>query len=131
MRLTLVALMLLAVLAGTLSGCGAAPTLSPSPSAAGASITLTTNPEPPTSGDVELIVMVNDAQGQPISDADVYLFVDHTDMKGMGMNGKATSQGNGRYAITAGFEMTGNWKVTVQVKKSPLDMAQDFTLVLK
>lgn len=129
MRLTVVTLMLLAVLASTLSGCGATP--SPSPSAAGPSISLTTNPDPPTGGDVELVVMVNDAQGQPISDADVYLFVDHTDMQGMGMNGKATPQGNGRYAITAGFEMAGNWKVTVQVKKSPLDVAQDFTLVLQ
>jgi hypothetical protein len=131
MRLTLVTLTLLGVLAGALSGCGATPSPSPSPAAAGPTIALSTNPDPPTSGDVELIVMVNNAQGQPISDADVYLFVDHTDMQGMGMNGKATPQGNGRYAITAGFEMAGNWKVTVQVKKSPLDVAQDFTLVLQ
>jgi hypothetical protein len=94
-------------------------------------ISLTTNPNPPQSGNVELIVTVNGAGGQPIPDADVYVFADHTEMQGMNMNGKATAQGNGRYATTADFSMPGQWKVTVQVKKAPLDVTQDFNLDLQ
>lgn len=74
------------------------------------------------------MVTVNDASGQPIPDADVFVFADHTEMKGMNMNGRATPQGGGRYTIAANFSMSGPWKVTVQVKKTPLDVAQEFNL---
>lgn len=99
--------------------------------AAGAKILLTTNPNPPTKGTLELIVTVNDASGQPITDADVFVSAKHTEMSSMRMDGKATAQGEGRYAIKADFGMTGNWKLTVLVRKTPLDVTQDFDLEMK
>ena len=124
-------LTLLVLLSLVLAACGGAGAPTPTPVSPGAQISLTTNPSPLTSGEVELVVMVNDANGQPIPDAEVYVFADHTDMKGMNMNGKATAQGNGRYAITADFSMSGQWKVTVQVRKTPLNVTQDFNLEFK
>jgi hypothetical protein len=138
MRSVFITLILLVLLSLVLAACGGAGAPTPTPASPGAQISLTTNPDPPQSGNVELIVMVNDANGQPIPDAEVYVFADHTDMKGMNMNGKATAQGNGRYAITADFSMSGQWKVTVQVRgvpplggKTPLNVAQDFNLEFK
>lgn len=110
------------------AACSGAAAPSPTPVQAGPKISLTTNPDPPRSGEVELMVTVNDASGQPIPDADVFVFADHTEMKGMNMNGRATPQGGGRYTIAANFSMSGPWKVTVQVKKTPLDVAQEFNL---
>ncbi|MCL4294352.1 MAG: FixH family protein [Anaerolineae bacterium] len=111
-----------------LAACGGAAAPSPTPAQAGPKVSLTTNPNPPRSGEVELMVTVNDANGQPIPDADVFVFADHTEMKGMNMNGRATPQGGGRYTIAANFGMSGPWKVTVQVKKAPLDVAEEFNL---
>ncbi len=118
------------VVALALSGCGGA-AATPTP-ASGAQITLTTNPSPPKSGDVEVIVQVKDANGQPLDGASVIVIGDHTEMKGMMMQGNATAQGNGRYAVKANFGMSGMWKMTVQVNKpgSPA-MAQEFNIQLK
>ena len=138
MRSIFATLTLFGILSLVLAACGGAGAPTPTPASPGAQISLTTNPNPPQIGNVELIVMVNDANGQPIADAEVYVFADHTDMQGMNMNGKATAQGNGRYAITADFSMSGQWKVTLQVRgapppggKTPLNVTQDFDLELK
>ncbi len=130
MRSGFAVLTLLILLSLVFAACGGAGAPTSTPASSGAQISLTTNPNPPQSGNLELIVMVNDASGQPIPDAEVYVFADHTDMKGMNMNGKATAQSNGRYAITADFSMSGQWKVTVQVRKTPLNVTQDFNLEL-
>jgi len=127
----LLTMALLTSFALVLAACGGGNATTPTPASSDATISLTTNPETPQSGNVELIVQVNDAKGQPLPDADVYIFADHTEMKGMSMNGKATAQGGGRYATTANFSMAGPWKVTVQVKKAPLDVVQEFKLELK
>lgn len=127
----LLAMILLTSIASVLAACGGAGAPTPTPASAEAQISLTTNPDPPQSGKVELIVQVNDAKGQPLPDAEVYIFAGHTEMKGMDMNGKATTQGNGRYTTTANFSMAGPWKVMVQVKKAPLDVVQEFNLELK
>ena len=114
-----------------LAACSGAAAPSPTPVQAGPKISLTTNPDPPRSGEVELMVTVNVASGQPSPDADVFVFADHTEMKGMSMNGRATAQGGGRYATTASFGHSGKWKVTVQVKKAPLDVVEEFILELQ
>ncbi len=120
MRSLVIALTWLFGLLIVLAECGgSAP--SPTPASPAANISLTTSPNPPKSGNVELAATVNDASGQPITDADVFIFANHTEMSGMSMNGKATAQGSGRYAINATLSMSGKWKVTVQVKKRPLD----------
>jgi len=117
------------IVALALSACGgtsatAAPSNNP--------ITLTTNPNPPKSGDVEMIVQVKDTNGQPLDGVSVIVIGDHTEMKGMMMQGNATAQGNGRYAVKANFAMSGKWKMTVQVNKPGLPaLAQEFNVEVK
>lgn len=128
MRHQFLLLTLLLVLALAISACsnsGATPT------SALASVILTTSPSPPSSGSVELTASVKDANGQPLDGAEVFVFGNHTDMTGMTANGKATAQGSGRYTLRANFGMAGTWKVTVQVKKTPLDVTQSFNLEFK
>lgn len=112
-----------------LSACSAAGAQPPAPVApAAATIALETNPNPPVAGDLELRFTVTDTQGQPVSGADFDVIADHVDHSGMIMHGKATDQGNGVYSITANFSMSGNWKLSVQVKKDSLDHKQDIAL---
>jgi YtkA-like len=114
-----------------LAACGGAETQTPAGTAAPAKITVNTNPNPPMAGDVELLFTIVDDQGQPVSGADFDVIADHTDMSGMTMHGKATDQGNGNYAIMTNFSMTGNWMLTVQVRKDALDFKQDIDLEIK
>ena len=76
-------------------------------------------------GDMELILTITDANANPIEGAKVDVSVDHIDMTGMGMSGLATDQGGGKYAINANFSMSGNWKLTVYVRKDGLDYKED------
>ena len=120
---------IMGVLVLGLAACGSQPT---SPSSNGeVTIALETDPNPPTMGDVELIVQVTDAQGNPLEGARVDVGADHTDMTGMGMHGPASEQGDGRYAIKANFSMTGNWKITVYVRQGDLDVKQDISIVVR
>ena len=114
-----------------LTACGGAAIQAPAATVAPATITLNTNPNPPMAGDVELVFTVVDDQGQPVNGADFDVIADHTDMNGMTMHGKATDQGNGSYAIMTNFSMAGKWKLTVQVRKEPLDFKQDIDLEIK
>jgi hypothetical protein len=101
-----------------LTACGGSTTPAPSTGSdsEAVNITLDTNPDPPAPGQVELIVMLTDSAGQAIDTAEVNLLASHTGHSGMEMNGEATAQGDGRYAITADFSMSGTWLVTVEVR---------------
>ena len=110
-----------------LAACGsAAPT--ETASAQQVNIKVETNPSPAIMGDTELVLIITDANGSPIEGATVDVSVDHTDMSGMGMSGVAIEQGGGRYAIRANFSMSGNWKLTVYVRKDGLDYKEDIDL---
>ena len=116
------------VLAVVLAACGgsaqpAAPVESGSSSQV--NITVESNPSPAMMGDMELILIITDGDGKPIEGATVDVSADHTDMTGMGMSGLATEQGGGRYSINANFSMSGNWKITVYVRKDGLDYKED------
>ncbi|MDP1546837.1 MAG: FixH family protein [Anaerolineales bacterium] len=116
-----------------LAACGGGAT----PAADGAAeekpvnIQVETSPSPAMMGDVELIFTITDANGSPIEGATVDVSVDHTDMTGMGMSGLATEQGGGKYSIKAGFSMTGNWKLTVYVRKDGLDYKEDIDIKIQ
>jgi len=88
-------------------------------------IQVESNPSPAMMGDMELILVITDGNGNPIEGATVDVSADHTDMTGMGMSGLATDQGAGRYSINANFQHTGNWKITVYVRKEGLDYKED------
>lgn len=119
----------LALILGLMACSNAANT--PTPQTGQVAIDLATNPSPPVSGEVELTVTLADAAGQPVDNAEVYVLAGHTDHSGMNMEGAATAQGNGRYAITADFGMTGDWLVTVEVRGLGAEtIRQDFDLSL-
>lgn len=114
-----------------LAACSGSVAQTPTATAARAQITLSTNPNPPRMGDVELKFTVVDAQGQPVSGADFDVIADHIEMSGMAMHGKAADQGNGSYAIMTNFSMTGKWRLTLQVRKEGLDFKQDIDLEIE
>ena len=108
-----------------LAACGSGATPADTTSANQVNIQVESNPDPAMMGDAELIFTVTDANGNPIDGAAVDVSADHTDMSGMGMSGPATDQGGGQYAINANFQHSGNWKLTVYVRKDGLDYKED------
>lgn len=116
------------VLAVVLAACGSsAQPAAPVESGASSQVNIKveSNPSPAMMGDVELILIITDGDGKPIEGATVDVSADHTDMTGMGMSGLAAEQGGGRYSINANFSMSGNWKITVYVRKDGLDYKED------
>lgn len=120
-------LMLIGVL--MLGACGSGGAATP---AASAQISVTTRPDPPVKGPVQVFIDVKDAQGLLLNDATVLVLVSHTTMNGMNQQGMARSQGNGRYAMMSDMSgMNGQWLITVQVSKGNLNLAQDFKIDVK
>jgi hypothetical protein len=117
---------LLSVLLAACGGGSSTPTSSGEGSSSQpVNIDVSTNPSPAMAGDIELVFTITDGSGNPIEGAKVDVSADHTDMMGMSMSGAATEQGDGKYAINANFSMSGNWKLTVYVRKDGLDYKED------
>lgn len=93
-------------------------------------VQLTTNPDTPRVGNVELALSIKDQNGQPVEGALVNITADHIDMSGMIMSGLATDQGGGIYAITADFSMSGNWKINVNVSTDEKSIEMDIPLII-
>ena len=110
-----------------LTACGNAATPA-STSSKQVNIAVETNPNPAAMGDLELVLTVTDANGNPIEGATVDVTAIHTDMTGMDMSGAATEQGRGKYAINANFSHSGNWKLKVYVRKEGLDYSDEIDL---
>lgn len=132
MRLTMARILfvLLAGLALLLAACSSAVS-TPTPAAESLRISLTTNPDPLQSGNVELIVAVQDTQDQPIDDARVFIFANHRDMVGMGMEYDGVAQGDGWYKAMVNLGMDGRWRFTVQVNQDSERVVVDFDLETK
>jgi len=128
-KLTFISMLVL--ISVLLSACGSAATPAATTSAKPVNIKFETNPNPAMKSDLELILTITDANGQPIEGATVDVAVDHTDMTGMGMSGLATEQGDGRYAITADFSDSGNWLLTVYVRKEGLDYKEEIEFTVQ
>ncbi|PJB65401.1 MAG: hypothetical protein CO094_10145 [Anaerolineae bacterium CG_4_9_14_3_um_filter_57_17] len=96
-----------------------------------ATIKMETNPNPAAVGDVELAFMITDQSGAPIEGAKIDVSAEHPAMSDMGMNGVATEQGGGKYAIKANFSDSGSWKITVHIVKGELDLKQELPLEVK
>jgi uncharacterized lipoprotein YmbA len=108
-----------------LTACGSSAPMQESTSSKDVNIVVASNPSPAMMGDVELMLTITDKDGNPIEGAAVNVAADHTDMSGMGMNGLATDQGDGKYSIKANFSESGNWMLTVKVTKDSLDYKED------
>ncbi len=120
---------MIVVMSVLLAACGGgAATTAPSTSSTLVNIKVETNPNPAATGDAEIILNVTDEDGNPIEGATVDVAVQHTGHGGMEMNGVATEQGGGRYAITANFNMSGTWKLTVYVRKEGLDYKEEIEI---
>ena len=108
-----------------LAACGSAATPADTTSSKQVNIKVETNPTPAMKGDIELLLTITDANGNPIEGAKIDVGADHTDMTGMGMNGQATEQGGGKYSIKANFSDSGTWKLSIYVRKDGLDYKED------
>lgn len=130
-RLILVNVIVL--LAVFLVACGSGDAATPVPQNSGkpVNISVDTNPNPAAMGDIELILNVTDASGNPIEGATVDVTAIHIDMAGMDMSGVATGQGEGKYAIKANFSMSGNWKLKVYVRREGLDYSEEIDLQIQ
>ncbi len=124
---TLMLVLISALAVGACGGSTGAATPMPGPQ-----IILTTNPNPPVMGPVELIIDAKDAQGQPLDGPNVLVLTSHTSMSGMDQRGQAAAQGNGQYTLAVELSgMSGEWLITVQVRKDDLNLAQDFRIEVK
>ena len=100
-------------------------------------ITFRSDPDPPRSGANTFEVAVADAQGQPVTDADVSVVFYMAPMPTMNMPAMQTDaplshQGGGIYRGAGEVTMAGRWDVTVQVRRDgqPLD-SRVFSLVAR
>lgn len=122
---------LFAALSVLLAACGSAAAPANIASSNPVNIKVETNPSPAMMGDIEVILIITDANGKPIEGATVDVSADHTDMSGMTMGGTAAEQASGKYAIHANFSMSGAWKLTVYVRKGELDYKEDIELPVR
>lgn len=125
MRIKKVMIFSLMALALILSACGSAPVPAETTSTSQVSIKLETIPAPAVKGDVELVFSVTDGNDAPIEGAKVDVEAEHPAMAGMGMSGQATDLGGGKYSIKANFSDSGDWKLTVYVRKGELDYKEE------
>lgn len=130
MKKILSGLAFLILAASLLAACGA-PSTPAGQEAAAIQVRLETTPDPVEIGDAELALTISDANGAPIDGAQVDVSADHKDMSGMTMGGAASGHGSGKYVIQANFSMSGNWLVSVYVRKGELDEKLDIPLVVK
>ena len=122
---------LLVALSVLLAACGSAATPAGTTSSGQANIKLETNPTPAVKGDIELIFTITDASGASIEGAKVDVNAEHPSMAGMGMSGQATEQGGGKYSIKANFSDSGEWVLTIYVRKGELDYKEEIELPIQ
>lgn len=115
-----------------LAACGSTAAPADATSVKPVTIKVETDPIPAMMGDIEVIFIITDSDGNPIEGAKVDVSADHTDMSGMGMSGLATDQGGGRYSIQANFSMSGNWRLKVYVRNNEgLDYSEEIDLQIQ
>jgi len=127
----LIFITVLALTSVLLAACGGAAKPADTNSAKSVNIILSTNPNPAAVGDVEIVFTITDADGNPIEGAKVDVNAEHPAMAGMGMSGLATEQGGGTYSIKANFSDSGDWKLTVYVRKDGLDYKEEIDLPIQ
>jgi hypothetical protein len=88
-------------------------------------IMLTSKPSPPKTGENTFEVMVKDASGKPITDADVsaeFFMAKMGNMPEMKNTITLKHQKAGTYVGTGQVMMAGKWDVTVKVKRAGKDI---------
>ncbi|MCX7859537.1 MAG: FixH family protein [Chloroflexus sp.] len=106
------------VLLAAITACSSAVELRETQVVDGLSITLDTPNRPRMNTAVDFIVLINDAQGNPVNDANVYLDLDMPAMP-MGVTRPvALPDGPGRYWARTAYTMEGLWEITVVVERA-------------
>lgn len=107
-----------------------APTGQPAiaPAASKATIEMTTEPSQPWRGRNKVKVSLRDADGKPVTGADVSVVFFMAGMPAMGMPAmrvpaKAVEQVNGIYAADIKLESGGTWQVTIMAQKGGVEIA--------
>jgi hypothetical protein len=114
-----------------LAACGGSSPDATTSTIGGLSIAIETVPSPAMMGDVEITLTIQDGQGAPVTGADVIVSADHTDMSGMTMSGQASEIGNGVYTIRANFSMSGNWMLSVDVKRDGQTETEEIPIIIQ
>jgi len=122
---------LIVALSVVLAACGSTAMPADTSSSGQVNIKLETNPTPAVKGDIELIFTITDASGASIEGAKVDVNAEHPSMAGMGMSGQATEQGGGKYSIKANFSDSGDWVLTIYVRKGELDYKEEIELPIQ
>lgn len=109
------------MMGGMMGGDKPSPTPAASPRTA-LDITFTSQPSPPRTGENTFEVVVKDAQGKAVTDADVAVGFYMAAMPSMNMPEMRSSAAlkhvaDGRYRGTGNVAMAGRWDVTVSVSK--------------
>jgi nitrogen fixation protein FixH len=89
-------------------------------------IMFTSKPSPPKTGDNTFEVILKDAAGKPITDADVtamFYMAKMGPMPEMKNNVTLKHEKDGRYVGTGQVMMAGKWDVTVKVKRGGKEIA--------
>ena len=82
----------------------------------GATISLSTNPNPLRTGPATFVVDVKDKDGKPVDNANVSFDINMTTMNMGTQQGAATSQSNGKYSASGNMSMRGPWRVRTKTK---------------
>jgi hypothetical protein len=116
-RVTFAVVLTLALaLALALAGCGE----SGGPAAGEIQVSVSTEPDPPRSGPVDLTVEVKDSQGKAVDGARVIVNADMVGMNHAGLEGEMAPHGAGKYKASGEFIMSGTWRIKVDVTKDGL-----------
>ncbi|MBF0239050.1 MAG: FixH family protein [SAR324 cluster bacterium] len=78
------------------------------------------SPNPPEVGDQEIVVDLTNAEGKPVTDAEVEIeafMPEMGTMPRMSSKSLATYLGNGRYQVELEIAMGGSWELPVRVKR--------------
>jgi hypothetical protein len=124
-----VVLVLMLGLVSLLSGCAglgeAPPTATPSGDT-GVAVTMATDPDPAQAGTITLTFAIQDAAGNPITDADTQVHVtgDMPSMGHGGIEGDATYVGEGKWQVRGRLSMGGEWRITVRVDRNGTVLTQ-------
>ncbi len=96
------------------SACGRMQAARPEASAAGYTLSLAVQPDPPAMGHAQLLVTLTDPSGRPVDGAQVHVEGNMTHAGMVPAIADAKGSQDGRYAIPFDWTMDGDWVVTVK-----------------
>lgn len=86
-------------------------------STGGFQLSLAVDPDPPQPGPATFTLQVKDRNGQPVTEAQVRMSMDMTNMRMGPQTPQMVDLGSGKYQARADFDMGGPWRVNVDVSK--------------